>query len=77
MESPLGEGGARLMCSVGKDVMGMDLFGNPDGRRIVHSDVPIADHGTHLLHVALLQLTGTVPWECNPADAFRPAMMIG
>jgi hypothetical protein len=51
MES-LGEGGARLMCSVGRDVMGMDLFGNPDGRLIVNADVPIADHGTRSLHVS-------------------------
>lgn len=35
------------MCSVGRDVMGTDLFGNPDGRLIVNADVPIADHGTH------------------------------
>jgi hypothetical protein len=46
MESALGEGGTRLMCSVGKDVMGMDQFGNPDGRLVVNADVPIADHGT-------------------------------
>jgi hypothetical protein len=41
MESALGEGGTRLMCSVGKDVMGMDQFGNPDGRLVVNADVPI------------------------------------
>jgi hypothetical protein len=57
MESALGEGGTRLMCSVGKDVMGMDQFGNPDGRLVVNADVPIADHGT---------------WSASATSVFSP-----